>query len=156
MPFLPPNCMVHDRLFIYIADGHHIWRSFLYPPPGDTAGSLQQGPSCESKRKQDTILLSVTSQIWDGLLYYKFINQFANERIFKISEHLAKLQAMWLIVSYAPFTLHFCPQRRRIRQISKITCVIWTETVTNCCYMIGRLMPAYYHQISNCCRPVLT
>jgi len=36
---------------------------------------------------------------WDGLLYYKFITQFANERIFKIGEHLAKLQAKWLIVS---------------------------------------------------------
>jgi len=37
--------MVHDCLFIYIAAGHHIWRSFLYPPPGDAAGSLQQGPN---------------------------------------------------------------------------------------------------------------
>jgi len=37
--------MVHDCLFIYIAAGHHIWRSFPYPPPGDAAGSLQQGPS---------------------------------------------------------------------------------------------------------------
>jgi len=35
---------------------------------------------------------------WDGLLYYKFIIQFADERIFKIGEHLAKLQAKWLIV----------------------------------------------------------
>jgi len=40
MPFLPPNCMVHDCLFIYIAAGRHIWRSFPYPPPGDAAGSL--------------------------------------------------------------------------------------------------------------------
>ena len=29
----------------------------------------------------------------------------------KIGEHLAKLQAKWLIVLYAPFALHFCPQR---------------------------------------------
>jgi len=36
---------------------------------------------------------------WDGLLHYKFISHFANKRIFKISEHLAKLQAKWLIVS---------------------------------------------------------
>ena len=34
---------------------------------------------------------------------------------------------------------HFCPQRCRIRQISKIMWVLWTETVTNCCYVIGRL-----------------
>ena len=45
MPFLPPNCMVHDCLFIYIAAGRHIWRSFPYPPPGDAAGSLQKGPN---------------------------------------------------------------------------------------------------------------
>ena len=31
--------------------------------------------------------------------------------IFKIGEHLAKLQAKWLIVSCTPFALHFCPQR---------------------------------------------
>jgi len=36
---------------------------------------------------------------WDGLLHYKFISHFANKRIFKIGEHLAKLQAKWLIVS---------------------------------------------------------
>jgi len=35
----------------------------------------------------------------DGLLHYKFISQFADKRIFKISKHLAKLQAKWLIVS---------------------------------------------------------
>jgi len=34
-----------------------------------------------------------------------------DELIFKISEHLAKLQAKWLIVSCAPFALFFCPQR---------------------------------------------
>jgi len=46
----------------------------------------------------------------DGSLYYTFIIQSAGERIFKISEHLAKLQAKWLIVSCAPFALHFFPQ----------------------------------------------
>ena len=47
----------------------------------------------------------------DGLLYYKFICQFANERNFKIGEHVAKFQAKWLTVSYAPFTLVFCCQK---------------------------------------------
>jgi len=47
MPFLPPNCMVHDCLFIYIAAGRHIWRSFPYPLPGDAAGSLQKGPKMQ-------------------------------------------------------------------------------------------------------------
>jgi len=47
----------------------------------------------------------------DKLLYYTFIIQSAGKRIFKIGEHLAKLQAKWLIVSCAPFALHFCPQR---------------------------------------------
>jgi len=31
----------------------------------------------------------------DELLYYAFITQFAGQRIFKIGEHLAKLQAKW-------------------------------------------------------------
>ena len=31
----------------------------------------------------------------DELLYYTFITQSAGERIFKIGEHLAKLQAKW-------------------------------------------------------------
>jgi len=35
---------------------------------------------------------------FDGLLLCKFIIQFAGERNFKISEHLAKSQAKWLIV----------------------------------------------------------
>ena len=59
---------------------------------------------------------------WDGLHYCKFITEFDKKRISKISEHLAKLQVKRLIVSYTPFALHFCPQRCRVRQISKITC----------------------------------
>ena len=60
----------------------------------------------------------------DELLYYTFIIHSAGERIFNIGEHLAKLQAKWLTVSYAPLgprpirPLHFCPQRCRSRQIS--------------------------------------
>jgi len=54
----------------------------------------------------------------DELLCYRFITHSAGERIFKIGEHLAKLQAKWLTVSYTPFALHFCPQRCRSRQIS--------------------------------------
>jgi len=46
----------------------------------------------------------------DELLYYTFIIQSVSERIFKIGEHLAKLQAKWLIVASALFVLHFCPQ----------------------------------------------
>jgi len=42
---------------------------------------------------------------YDGLLHYKFVSHCAGERILKISEHLAKLQAKWLIMSYAPFAL---------------------------------------------------
>jgi len=47
----------------------------------------------------------------DELLNYTFITQSDSERMFKIGEHLAKIQAKWLIVSCAPFALHFCPQR---------------------------------------------
>jgi len=42
----------------------------------------------------------------DKLLYYTFIIQSAGKRIFKSGQHLAKLQAKWLIVSSAPFALH--------------------------------------------------
>jgi len=54
----------------------------------------------------------------DELLYYTFMIHSAGEILFKIGEHLAKLQAKWLTVSYNPFALHFCPQRCRSRQIS--------------------------------------
>ena len=54
----------------------------------------------------------------DELLYYTFIIHSAGERIFKIGEHLAKLRAKSLTVSYTPFALHFCPQRCRPYQIS--------------------------------------
>ena len=42
----------------------------------------------------------------DELLYYTFITNSAGERI-KIGEHLAKLRAKSLAVSYTPFALHF-------------------------------------------------
>jgi len=54
----------------------------------------------------------------DELLYYTFIIHSAGESIFKIGEHLAKLRAKSLTVSYTPFALHFCPRRCRYRQIS--------------------------------------
>jgi len=44
----------------------------------------------------------------DELLYCTFTIQSAGKRIFKIGEQLAKLQGKWLIVSCAPFILHFC------------------------------------------------
>jgi len=54
----------------------------------------------------------------DELLYYTFITHSAGERIFKIDEHLAKLRAKLLTMSYTPYALHVCAQRRRSRQIS--------------------------------------
>ena len=55
-------------------------------------------------KSQDSIARHLS---YDGLLHYKFVNHCAGagERIFKIREHLAKLQAKWLIVSYSPFAL---------------------------------------------------
>ena len=53
-----------------------------------------------------------------NLLYCTFIIHSPSERIFKIGEHLVKLRAKSLTVSYTPFALHFCPQRCRSRQIS--------------------------------------
>jgi len=55
---------------------------------------------------------------FDELLYYTFIIHSAGERMFKIGEHLAKLRAKSMSVSYTPFALHFYPQRCRSRQIS--------------------------------------
>ena len=92
----------------------------------------------------------------DELLYYTFIIHSAGERIFKIGEHLAKLRAKSLTMSYTPFALHFCPQRCRSRQISWITCVLQTKTVIKHVTWTGRLMWVNYQEISNCCRPVLT
>jgi len=40
-----------------------------------------------------------------------------------------------VIVSRAPFALHFCHQRCWSCQISYITCVLQTETVANHCYV---------------------
>jgi len=92
----------------------------------------------------------------DELLHYTFITHSAGERIFKISEHLAKLQAKWLTVSYTPFALHFCPQRFWSRQINWTTCVLRTETVTNRYYVNRQINVFIVNKISNCCRPVLT
>ena len=39
---------------------------------------------------------------YDGLLHYKFVSHCAGERIFKIREHLAKLQACLLYTSPSP------------------------------------------------------
>ena len=44
-----------------------------------------------------------TNLRFDELLYYTFVIHSADERIFNIGEHLAKLQAKWLTLSYAPF-----------------------------------------------------
>jgi len=55
-----------------------------------------------NEKSQDSIAKHVS---WDGLLHYKFIIQFAGERIFRIDKHLAKLQAKWLIVwPHLPYT----------------------------------------------------
>ena len=83
-------------------------------------------------KSQDSTAKHLSS---DGLFHYKFIIHCDSERTFKIGEHFKKLQAKWLIVSYAPFTLDFRPQRCRTRWISKITCLLLTETVTDCCYV---------------------
>ena len=47
----------------------------------------------------------------DESLYYTFIIHSAGERIFKIGEHLANLQAKSLTVSYTPFALHISPDK---------------------------------------------
>ena len=76
---------------------------------------------------------------WVTLLHI-FIHS-ADERIFNIGEHVAKLQAKWLTVSYASFALHFCPQRCRSRQISWITCTYYRQKLLlSIAVLIGRFV----------------
>ena len=65
---------------------------------------------------------------FDGLLQYKFIAQFDCERIFKIGEHLAKLQLTGI-------RLRLLTSKMQNSPVSKITCVLRTETVTDCYYV---------------------
>ena len=74
----------------------------------------------------------------------------------KIGEHLSKLRAKSLIVSYTPFSLHFCPQRCRSRQISWITCVCRQKLLLSVAVLTGRLKWVNYQEISDCYEPVLT
>ena len=55
---------------------------------------------CECQKSAGSIVINDKSQgsrakhlSYDGVLHYRLINQFAGERIFKICEQLAKLQA---------------------------------------------------------------
>ena len=61
----------------------------------------------------------------DEFLYCTFIIHSADKRIFKIGEHLAKLQAKWLTVSYTPFALRFLSSKMQISpdKLNMVTCV---------------------------------
>ena len=63
----------------------------------------------------------------------------------------ANIWRSWLIESWVPFDLHFCPQRCRTRKMSK-----WQKLLLIVVMLTGRLIRVYYQQISNCCRPALT
>ena len=75
----------------------------------------------------------------DVLLYYTFVTQSSSERILKIGETFGKVTGKMVIVLSAQFALHFCHQRCWSRQISWITCVLQTETVTIHCYVNKRI-----------------
>ena len=47
----------------------------------------------------------------DELLYYTFINQSAGERIFKVGEHLAKLEAKKVDCFMCPICLTLLPSK---------------------------------------------
>jgi len=75
---------------------------------------------CQKKWRQSEIRIvindksqgSIAKQLrCDQFLYRTFIILSVGEQNFKIGEHLAKVQAKWLIISCAPFTLHFFSQR---------------------------------------------
>ena len=72
---------------------------------------------------------------YDVLRHYKFVNHCAGERIFKIREHLAELQAKWLIVSYAPFALRLSSSNMQ-NSLDKLNNLFITDkNVTDCCYV---------------------
>jgi len=49
---------------------------------------------------------SITKHLsWDGLLYDKFITQFANERIFEIGKYLAKVKSKMVECVICPIRL---------------------------------------------------
>jgi len=80
------------------------------------------------------------------LLHYKFLIQSAGEKKFKICKHLSKLQAKWLIASYAPFALDFCYQRCRTLQISKnFTEAIYQLGHVQVCTSLQTNTPAPHH-----------
>ena len=70
---------------------------------------------------------------YDGLLRYKFVNHCAGERIFKIREYLAKLQAKWLIVSYAPFALRLLSSKMQ-NSLDKLNNLFITDK--NCYWLL--------------------
>ena len=70
---------------------------------------------------------------YDGLLHYKFVNHCASERIFKIREHLAKLQAKWLIVSHAPFALRLLSSKMQ-NSLDKLNKVLNLFITDRNCY----------------------
>jgi len=75
-----------------------------------------------------------------GYFITNYISQLDGERIFKIGEHMAKLQAKCLTVSYSPFALHVRPQRCRTRQISKILVCNEQKLLLIVAMLIDRLM----------------
>ena len=72
---------------------------------------------------------------YDSLLHYKFVSHCADKRILKIREHLAELQAKWLIVSYALFALRLLSSKMQNSLDKLNNFLLRTETVTDCCYV---------------------
>jgi len=71
---------------------------------------LNQALVVINDKSQGTTAKHLSCDGFIGLLHYKFIIQFTAKKFFLIGEHLAKLQAKWLIVSHAPFALDICLQ----------------------------------------------
>jgi len=68
----------------------------------------------------------------DESLYYTFITHFAGERIFKIGEHLAKLRAKSLTVSYTPFALHAFLSSKMLISPDKLNNLCWITVIKRC------------------------
>ena len=70
---------------------------------------------------------------YDWLLHYKFVNHCVREGIFKIREHLVKLQAKWLIVLYTPFALRLLSSKMQ-NSLDKLNNLFITDR--NCYWLL--------------------
>jgi len=143
---------VHET--IHISDWHHF--SDIHISQGSVATRLRRGGIFKYKFVANLLQSPSLKKVWKlvniwwsygqefGVFFWftayipshlKYVATLACEIWMSVKKGGNLKYVLWLIVSYAQFALQFCPQRCITRQINKITFVLQTETVTNCCYV---------------------